>query len=124
MRDLKSKLARETNRLTGWSGPVFERRYEMTVVTGEEAAQIERLQYVLAQSVKENLVERVREWPGVCGPQSAARDHSFAECHGRKRDPFANPLLGASATRRLSRAHRRPGGRHRDRGRPCNEPPG
>jgi len=65
MRDLKSKLARETNRLTGWSGPVFERRYEMTVVTGEEAAQIERLEYVLAQSVKEGLVERVREWPGV-----------------------------------------------------------
>ncbi len=65
MRDFKSKLAREVNRLTGWSGPVFERRYEMTVVTDEDRAQIERLSYVLAQSVKENLVERVREWPGV-----------------------------------------------------------
>ncbi len=65
MRDLKSKLARETNRLTGWSGPVFDRRYEMTVVTDEEAAQVERLGYVLAQSVKEGLVERVSEWPGV-----------------------------------------------------------
>jgi putative transposase len=65
MRDLKSKLARETNRLTGWSGPVFDRRYEMTVVTGEEAAQVERLVYVLANSVKEGLVEHVREWPGV-----------------------------------------------------------
>jgi len=43
MRDVKSKLARETNRLTGWSGPVFERRYEMTVVTEEDNAQIERL---------------------------------------------------------------------------------
>src|SRR4051794_16462002 len=65
MRDFKSKLAREVNRLTGWSGPVFERRYEMTVVTNEDRAQIERLSYVLAQSVKENLVERVRDWPGV-----------------------------------------------------------
>ncbi len=65
MRDFKSKLAREVNRLTGWSGPVFERRYEMTVVTDEERAQIERLSYVLAQSVKEGLVERVSEWPGV-----------------------------------------------------------
>lgn len=37
----------------------------MTVVTDEDAAQIERLQYVLAQSVKEGLVERVRKWPGV-----------------------------------------------------------
>jgi putative transposase len=65
MRDFKSKLAREVNRLTGWSGPVFERRYEMTVVTSEDRAQIERLSYVLAQSVKEGLVEEVREWPGV-----------------------------------------------------------
>jgi REP element-mobilizing transposase RayT len=65
MRDLQSKLARETNRLTGWKGPVFERRYEMTVVTEEDRAQIERLAYVLSQSVKEGLVERVRQWPGV-----------------------------------------------------------
>jgi REP element-mobilizing transposase RayT len=65
MRDLQSKLAREVNRLTGWKGPVFERRYEMTIVTGEESAQVERLKYVLANGVKENLVERVCQWPGV-----------------------------------------------------------
>jgi putative transposase len=65
MRDLQSKVAREVNRLTGWRGPVFERRYEMTVVTDEEAAQVERLKYVLANGVKENLVERVSQWPGV-----------------------------------------------------------
>jgi putative transposase len=65
MRDLQSTLAREVNRLTGWRGPVFERRYDMTVVTGEEAAQVERLKYVLANGVKENLVERVCQWPGV-----------------------------------------------------------
>ncbi|HEV7505077.1 MAG TPA: hypothetical protein VGS07_09215 [Thermoanaerobaculia bacterium] len=61
--------ARESNLLTGWKDPVFERRYEMTVVTEEDRAQIERLAYVLSQSVKEGLVERVRQWPGV---QSAA----------------------------------------------------
>jgi REP element-mobilizing transposase RayT len=65
MRDLQSTLAREVNRLTGWKGPVFEHRYGMTVVTGEESAQVERLKYVLANGVKENLVERVCEWPGV-----------------------------------------------------------
>src|SRR5258706_10175457 len=65
MRYVKSKLAREVNRLTGWRGPVFDRRYEMTVVTDEDAAQIERLTYVLSQSVKEFLVEHLREWPGV-----------------------------------------------------------
>jgi len=65
MRYTKSKIAREVNRLTDWRGPVFDRRYEMTVVTDEDAAQIERLRYVLAQSVKEGLVERLAQWPGV-----------------------------------------------------------
>jgi putative transposase len=65
MRDFQSWLAREVNRLTGWRGPVFERRYEMTTVTDEEPAQVERLKYVLANGVKENLVERVSQWPGV-----------------------------------------------------------
>jgi putative transposase len=65
MRDLKSKLAIETNRLTGWKGTVFERRYDSAVVTDEEGAQIERLLYLLSNSVKEGLVERPQEWPGV-----------------------------------------------------------
>jgi len=60
-----SKLAREVNRLTGWSGPVFHGRYSMIVVTQEEEAQIDRFKYLLAQGCKENLVERVRDWPGV-----------------------------------------------------------
>jgi len=65
MRNFKSKLALETNRLTGWQGTVFERRYEMTVVTGEDAAQVECLKHVLAQPVQAHLVERIEDWPGV-----------------------------------------------------------
>jgi putative transposase len=65
MRDFKSKLAREVNRLTRWQGPVFARRYDMAVVTAEEGAQIERLAYILSNGVKEGLVEHVRDWPGV-----------------------------------------------------------
>src|SRR5262249_16044576 len=65
MRDLQSKMAREVNRLTGWRGPVFEHRYDMTVVTDEEPAQVECLKHVLAQGVEENLVERVGQWPGL-----------------------------------------------------------
>src|SRR5258708_2060618 len=45
--------------------PGCARRYEMPVVTDEDAAQIERLRYVLSQSVKENLVEHLLQWPGV-----------------------------------------------------------
>ena len=65
MRDLKSKLAREVNRLTGWRGTVFHRRYDMAVVTEEEGAQIEKLTYLISHGVKEKLVERAQEWPGV-----------------------------------------------------------
>src|SRR5882724_9150956 len=65
MRDFKSKLAREVNRLTAWQGPVFARRYDMAVVTEEEGAQIERLAYILSNGVKEDLVEHAKDWPGV-----------------------------------------------------------
>jgi hypothetical protein len=39
--------------------------YDMTVVTDEELAQAGILKYVLGQSVKKQLVERVEDWPGV-----------------------------------------------------------
>src|SRR5258706_11992150 len=61
MRYVKSKLAREVNRLTGWRGPVFDRGYELTVVTNEDAAQIERLRSELSHAVKGNLGERGRQ---------------------------------------------------------------
>ena len=80
MRDVQSKLAREVNRLTGWRGPVFERRYDLTVVTQEEQAQVERLRYVLGQGVEADLVEHVRDWPGVhCG--DALLDGTSLEGH-------------------------------------------
>jgi putative transposase len=60
-----SKLAREVGRLTGWREKIFGRRYQAIVVSGEEAAQIERLRYCLAHGAKEDLVDRPREWPGV-----------------------------------------------------------
>jgi putative transposase len=60
-----SKLAREVGRLTGWKEKIFGRRYQAIVVSDEEAAQIERLRYGLAHGVKEDLVERPRDWPGV-----------------------------------------------------------
>jgi len=65
MRDLQSGFSREVNRLAHWRGPVFERRFEATVVTQEDKAQVERLKYILSNGVKEDLVEKVLEWPGV-----------------------------------------------------------
>ena len=43
MGNFNSKLAREVSRLTGWSGKIWERRYQAIVISEEERAQVERL---------------------------------------------------------------------------------
>jgi hypothetical protein len=46
---LNSNLAREVSRLTGWSGKIWERRYQAILVSEEESAQLERFSYILSQ---------------------------------------------------------------------------
>jgi REP element-mobilizing transposase RayT len=58
-------IAREIGKLHGWREKFWARRYRAIVVSDEPDAQAERLAYVLAQGVKENLVERPHQWPGV-----------------------------------------------------------
>jgi hypothetical protein len=60
-----ANLAREIARLTGWTDKVWSRRYRAIVVSEEEAAQRERLVYILSHGVKEDLVPAPREWPGL-----------------------------------------------------------
>ena len=60
-----SNLAREIARLTGWTDKIWARRYQAIVISDEEAAQTARFEYLLANGVKEGLVEHVRDWPGV-----------------------------------------------------------
>jgi len=59
-----SKLAREVAKLTGWKDKIWSERYKPILVSTEEGAQVARLLYLLSNSCKENLVERVEEWPG------------------------------------------------------------
>jgi REP element-mobilizing transposase RayT len=65
MRYVNSNLARKVGRLVGWHDRIWSRRYQAIVVSPEDAAQVERLRYILSHGVKENLVERVEQWPGV-----------------------------------------------------------
>lgn len=58
-------LSREVGRLHGWSGTLWETRYRSIPVDNDEAAQVARLRYLLSQSIKEDLVERPEDWPGV-----------------------------------------------------------
>jgi len=65
MNYLNSNLAREAGRLARWREKFWGRRYQAVLVSDEEAAQVGRLSYVLAQGVKEGLVASPFDWPGV-----------------------------------------------------------
>jgi hypothetical protein len=58
-------LAREAGRLADWREKFWSRRYQAIVVSEEDSAQIARLRYILAHGVKEGLVQRALDWPGL-----------------------------------------------------------
>ncbi len=97
---LTSKIAREAGRLYGWREKIFPTRYRAIVVTAEPAAQIARLKYSLSHGVKENLVERVEEWPGVHGvhslltgePMTGIWHDRTAEYFARRRGKIVEPF--------------------------------
>jgi hypothetical protein len=64
-RYVSSNISREVGRLRGWTGGIFRRRYTDIVVTHEVAAHAGRLRYLLSHGVKEGLVRRPQDWPGV-----------------------------------------------------------
>ncbi|EPX57891.1 hypothetical protein D187_004548 [Cystobacter fuscus DSM 2262] len=71
MQYLRSNLSKKVGRLrlVDWSGGFWERRYSAEPVL-DDSALVGRLRYVLAHGVKEGLVERSAEWPGLtCLPQ-------------------------------------------------------
>ncbi len=65
MRFVNCNLSKEVGRLHQWSGALFADRYHHIQVSDEEGAQIQRLKYCLAGGVKEFLVDRASQWPGV-----------------------------------------------------------
>ena len=65
MEFFQGNLAREVGRLRKWRDKVWSRRYEAIVISDEPAAQVDRLRYVLSNGVKEGLVARVEDWPGI-----------------------------------------------------------
>jgi REP element-mobilizing transposase RayT len=60
-----SNIAREVGRLHGWREKFWSRRYAAIVVSDEEAAQVDRLRYILSHGVKEGFVLTPAAWPGV-----------------------------------------------------------
>lgn len=64
MQFVMSNVARKVGWLVRWRGPFWERRYSAEPVLDEEAL-VERLRYILSQGVKDGLVRRCRDWPGL-----------------------------------------------------------
>ena len=70
MNYLNSNLAREIGRVVDWREKFWGRRYQAILVSDEEAAQVERLVYLLRHGSKENLVRSPADWPGASAIES------------------------------------------------------
>ena len=64
MQFVLANIARKVGWLVRWRGTFWERRYSASPVLDEEALH-ERLRYILSHGVKEGLVRKVRDWPGL-----------------------------------------------------------
>ncbi len=65
MEFVNSNLAREAGRIIGWRGSFWRERYHLIPISPESEALIDRLRYVLSNTVKEFLVASVHDWEGL-----------------------------------------------------------
>ncbi len=64
-------LSKEIGRLRGWRGTLWERRYDAIVVSPE--AEWGRLKYPSSHGMKEELVEKAADWPGIHAARQLVR---------------------------------------------------
>jgi REP element-mobilizing transposase RayT len=64
MQHLLTNVSKKLGNLVRWRGRFWERRYSAEPVL-DETALLERVRYILAHGVKEGLVRRCDEWPGL-----------------------------------------------------------
>ena len=77
---LKSNISKELSRLDDrkWQGTFFDRRFSAEPVLDDEAMQ-GRLQYILSHGVKEGLVSKVEDWPGLSSlPEHLGVEREFS----------------------------------------------
>jgi REP element-mobilizing transposase RayT len=79
-------VSKKVGPLADWRGPMWERRYAAEPVL-DHAAMEGRLRYILSHGVKEGLVQKPRDWPGLtCLPQLLGQAMKvFRFFHWRKR---------------------------------------
>lgn len=74
MQFVNSKLARIFNERLRRHGPFWDGRYSSIVVAKTEEMEQERLEYILGQGVRENLVAHAPQWPGVHAARALLND--------------------------------------------------
>jgi REP element-mobilizing transposase RayT len=73
MQYLLSNTSKKVGALMNWRGSFWERRYSAEPVL-DEGAVLERVRYIVSHGVKEGLVRRCEEWPGLsCLPELFGR---------------------------------------------------
>jgi REP element-mobilizing transposase RayT len=111
MNYLNSNLARELGRVVDWRERFWGRRYQAVLVDDDEAAQLDRLVYLLRQGTKEGLVRSPREWPGAHSTQALLTgvpvfgrwfDRSLAYRARRRRIPLEESALWTTERLELS----------------------
>ena len=76
---VKTNVSKEIRRLHGLKYPVFGgRRAKPLPIYRDEASQVKRLRYVLAQGTKEDLVASPRDWPGVTGVHALEKGETLS----------------------------------------------
>jgi REP element-mobilizing transposase RayT len=64
MQYLLTNVSKKIGRLVRWQGNFWERRYSAEPIL-DDAALLGRVRYVISHGVKEGLVRRCRDWPGL-----------------------------------------------------------
>lgn len=88
---LQSNIARVIGREVEWRGPFWERRFSAEPILDDDAL-MDRFCYILSHGVKEGLVARSEEWPGLT---------AIPELLGRKNRKFPWTSWTARALARL-----------------------
>ena len=65
MQFVSSNIATEASRVHGWTGTLWEDRFNSIPLTGEDGVDIERFGYIVSHGVKEGLVGRCADWIGL-----------------------------------------------------------
>ena len=93
MEFVNTNISKEAGKLHDWSGTMFPNRYQHVEVSDEEADQVARLRYCLSNGVKEFLVDRVADWPGVHSAEALVSGMpSMGRWYDRSREYAARQL--------------------------------